>query len=87
MGAFVSNKRARGANFVHNPKFGASIEARVFDQGGQIDEEGNLAADRNKFTTEIENSIDAIAIYLRTKLPSHPQYHGKNMGSHQIKKK
>lgn len=70
MNAFVSNKRALGEHFAHNPKFGDSIRAKVFDEGSQIDEQGNIVDEKNTFTSEIENAVNEVAAYLRTKLPS-----------------
>lgn len=80
MNAFVSNKRALGAHFAHNPKFGDSIQAKVFDEGARIDEQGNVVDDKNKFTSDIEQAVDEVATYLTAKLPSHPQHHASKHG-------
>lgn len=68
MNAFVSDKRSFGASFKHNEDFGNVIEARVFDHGDSINDDGT-DGEPNPFTVLIDDAIEEVAAYLRTKLP------------------
>jgi hypothetical protein len=71
MGAIISDKRSFGANFKHNEAFGKAMEARVFDYGNTINDDGTEGGP-NEFTVQIENAVEDVAAYLRTKLPRQP---------------
>jgi len=77
MGAYVRNEQALGAHFNGNQGFGDQVRAEVHDMGNAINPDGTEGAP-NAMTTEIQSAVDALAAYLRTKLPQPDQRLGWN---------
>jgi hypothetical protein len=68
MKTIVSDKQAFGANFRHNQAFGKKMEARAFDSGDTINDDG-MDGPPNEFTVQIEGIVENVSAFLRTKLP------------------
>jgi hypothetical protein len=64
----VSDKQAHGAHFKKNADFGEKMNARVFDYGDTINDDGTEGGP-NEFTVKIEQAVEYVATYLRNKLP------------------
>lgn len=66
--AFVADIASLGADFKGNPEFGKEMRATAFDTGNKINADGTKGAP-NAFTVKIEQAVEDVAAYLRTKLP------------------